>query len=433
MPHAPLRTDPAVALAAELLALFRACFGRPAQAAARAPGRVNLIGEHTDYNGGLAFPCAIDRHVAVAASPRDDGRLRVYSREVGETQEAGKARKEPKAGETREVPPPPSGAAVTELDPAAGPGGGWTDYVLGAWRVASEAAGRPLPGVDLAVASDLPRESGLSSSAALAVALVTVLDRVAGHDAPAEVRARRAHRVETEFVGLACGIMDPYASALGRAGHALRIDCRSLAVEAVPFPADLRILVADSGVRRRLVAGAYGDRRAECESALAAVRALSARSGRAPPASLRDLAPEDLPALETALADPVAYRRLRHVVTENRRVDACCAALRAGDAARAGALLGEGMRSLREDFEVSVPELDALCEAAAAAPGVLGSRLTGAGFGGCTIHLVRKGAERDAAERIAAGFAARFGRRPPVFAAAPADGAAALEPEGAAG
>jgi galactokinase len=366
----------------------------------RAPGRVNLIGEHTDYNGGLVLPCAIDRDTLVAGAPRADGRIRIHSREA-------------------------SGAAPPDELRAAGPhepAGDWLDYVRGALDVMAQEAGRAPPGLDLAVASDVPGESGLSSSAAFGVALVTALERAMGFALAPEQRGRLAHRCESAFVGVPCGIMDQYASALGRRDHALRIDCRSLEVRAVPFPGEaLRILVADSGVRRRLRSGGYGDRRAECEAArAAAARALGRRLD-----SLRDVGPEDLPALAPAL-EPVAFRRLRHVVSENRRVEEFERALAAGEHARAGRILREGMASLRDDFEVSVPELDALCALGDATPGVLGSRLTGAGFGGCTVHLVEKDRAGEAARQLASGFAARFGRRPPVFEIRPADGASIL-------
>jgi galactokinase len=224
--------------------------------------------------------------------------------------------------------------------------------------------------------------------------------------------------------------MDQFASALGRRDHALRLDCRSQSVEAVPLPATgVALLVAHSGAKRAL-AGAgsggtagYGDRVAECRRALAAAR----DAGVAPPQAraLRDLSPRDLPALARVLEPPL-LRRARHVVTENERVDATCSALRAGDWETAGGLLRAGMRSLRDDFEVSTPELDALCELADALPGVYGSRLTGAGFGGCTLHLVAPGAAPDLAGALAAGFERRFGRRPPVWVVAASGGAEPL-------
>jgi len=400
----PPRDAPEDALRSELEASFAARYGRPPTFAVCAPGRVNLIGEHTDYSGGLVLPCAIDRRTIVVGAPRPDGRIRIHSREAS---------------------PGPEPAEVRPAEPQR-PAGDWLDYLRGVVVEVARATGETPPGLDLAVASDVPGESGLSSSAAFGVALVTALERALGaHFAP-ELRARLAHRAESGFVGVPCGIMDPYASALGRRDHALRLDCRSREVRAVPLPGErVRILVADSGVRRRLASGGYGDRRAECEAACAAAAPVLAGPGRAAPEALRDVALADLPALEAAL-DPVLFRRLRHVVTENARVDAFAAALAGGDLPAAGRLLREGQASLRDDFEVSVPELDTLCAVGDATPGVLGSRLTGAGFGGCTVHLVEAARAAGAARALAEGFTARHGPTPPVFEVAPADGARVL-------
>jgi galactokinase len=376
---------------------FQHRFGGPATCGARAPGRVNLIGEHTDYNEGLVLPCAIDRDTVVLAAPRSDARVRVYSRERGEERSF-------EAGDLRRL-------------------GDWLDYVKGVWFALAE-AGLEAGGIDLAIASEVPPESGLSSSAALELALVTAVDACRALGLDALRRARLAHRSESGFVGVACGIMDPFASGLGRRDCALRIDCRSLEVRPVPLPGDrLRLLIAHSGVERPLRSSGYGERREQCRRALAAAVA----AGVAPPGAraLRDLGPERLPALARVL-DPVLFRRVRHVVSENRRVDAVCGALAAGDLEAAGERLREGMRSLREDFEVSTPELDALCEIADAQPGVYGSRLTGAGFGGCTVHLVAAAAAAEAADALALGFERRGGRRPRVLAARAADGAAPL-------
>jgi galactokinase len=379
-----------------LVARFRTATGRRPEAAFRAPGRVNLIGEHTDYNEGFVLPCAIDRDTQALAAPREDGVFTGASRED--------AKRVRFAGGSPERP------------------GGWGDYVWGVAQALGE-RGAPLPGADLAVASDVPVGAGLSSSAALCVALVGALDTAFALGLDSRARAEIAHRAECFFVGVPCGVMDQMASSLGRRDHALRIDCRSLEVELVPLPARLRLLVADSGVRRRLADGAYGNRRAECEEALRLARERGV--GPAGARALRDLSPRDLPALERALP-PVLARRARHVVCENERVDATARALAAGDLASAGAQLKAGMRSLRDDFEVSIPELDALCEIADALPGVYGSRLSGAGFGGCTLHLVDADAASAVAEALARGFESRFGRRPAIHAVRAADGAAAL-------
>jgi len=372
---------------------FARRFGAPPRAGALAPGRVNLIGEHTDYNEGLVLPCAIDRATQALVAPRSGSRVRAFSRELGE------------------------GAFDAER---LAPTGGWIDYVQGVVAALAE-RGAALSGFDLAVASEVPPGAGLSSSAALGVAVAAALDAAFGLGLAAREWAALAHRAEAGFVGVPCGTMDPLASALGREGAALRIDCRSGAIEVVALP-PVRLLVADSGVRRRLASGSYGDRREQCRRALEAARA----AGVAPSGarSLRALGVEALPALERAL-DPLLFRRARHVLTENTRVDACVRALRAGDLAVAGACLREGMRSLREDFEVSTPELDALCAFADALPGVAGSRLTGAGFGGCTLHLVEPAGEARVGDRLRALFAARFGRPLPLWSLTPSGGAVA--------
>jgi len=376
---------------------FAARFGRRPEWAARAPGRVNLIGEHTDYNEGLVLPCAIDRDTLALAAPRDDGRVRVWSDEAGEEQ----------------------GFALAALARR----GGWVDYVQApAWALAT--LGPALPGLDLAVASDVPAGAGLSSSAALGLAVAHVFTAAAGRALAPRELAEAVHLGENQFVGVGCGILDQFASALGRRDHALRIDCRDRSVEPVPLGAGrVRLLVAHSGVTRALAAGGYAQRVAECRAALAAARA----AGIAPPGAraLRDLEPAQLPALERAL-EPTLLRRARHVIRENARVDAFRAAVLEGALGRAGALLREGMASLRDDYEVSVPELDALCALGDAAPGCHGSRLTGAGFGGCTLHLVEPAAADEVARAIRSGFARRFGREPPLWSVRPSDGASAL-------
>lgn len=342
----------------ELMDEFRRRFGRSPEAAARAPGRVNLIGEHTDYNDGLVLPLAIDRDTVSLAARRSDRQFRVYSRQRGELRSF-----EPGAFE---------------------PSGDWLDYVR-AVVLAFFEAGRSFSGLDIAISSEVPLESGLSSSAALCVSLATVIDEIGAFSLRPIDRARLAHRAESQLVGVGCGIMDPFASALGEPGCAVRLDCRSQQVEIVPVPKDLCILVANSGVRRSLVQAGYRERVGECRSVLA----LAVEHGivSAGASALRDLSVGSLPQLESALP-PTLYRRARHVITENGRVDSMCAALRSGDLGAAGAILKQGMESLRSDYEVSTPQLDRLCEVADTTPGVYGSRLTGAGFGGCTIHLL---------------------------------------------
>jgi galactokinase len=389
--------EPEVSLFPGLGDDFTTRWGRRSELGARAPGRVNLIGEHTDYNEGWVLPCAIHRETRVLAARRDDGRVRIHSHDREQTREFEIARLERR--------------------------GDWIDYAQGVVFALRE-RGHPVPGLDLSVASLVPPGAGLSSSAALCVALVTLFDRAQGLGLGAEERARLAHRAENGFVGVACGIMDQYASALGRRDHALRLDCRSGEASLVPLPrASLAWLVAHSGAERRLLEGGYGDRVGECRGAFQA----AAASGIAPPGAraLRDLGPAELPGLGRRL-DAVLFRRARHVIGENLRVHAFCARIAAGDLEEAGALLRESMRSLRSDFEVSTPELDALCEIADALPGVYGSRLTGAGFGGCTLHAVAPEAAEEVSTRLRAGFERRTGRRPPVWRVYAADGAEAF-------
>ncbi len=375
---------------------FRERFGRAPEVWARAPGRVNLIGEHTDYNEGWVLPCAIDRETRIVAAPRSDTGVRVGSQAMGEIESF-------------------------ELEELARRGT-WGDHVRGI-AYSLVAGGKTLRGIDAWIESTLPAESGLSSSAALGVALAHVFDCIQSFALSALDIARIAQRAENDFIGVRCGIMDQLTSACGRRDRALHIDCRSLELEFIPFPSDaLGLLVAHSGVERALVDGGYGDRRAECSAAFEALRAAGIGGPQA--RALRDFAMSDLEAIEGVL-DPVAFRRTRHVVSENARVAAACDALSRSDFDALGELLRQGMRSLREDFEVSIPELDALCSIADRHPAVFGSRLTGAGFGGCTLHLVAAAAKEDAMEHIRQGFAKRFGRVPRIFDVVAAPGASA--------
>lgn len=373
---------------------FARDFGRPARWAALAPGRVNLIGEHTDYNEGLAVPCAIDRRALVLLAPRTDRKVRVRAWDLDESGEFS--------------------------SDSLGRRGTWLDYVQGTFSALAE-RGVDSPGFDLGIASTVPLDSGLSSSAALGVALAAGVGAGLGLGLSPEDWARIAHRAENGFVGVRCGLLDPLASALGREGHALRIDFRSEQVEAIAIGGRaLGILLVHSGVERRLADGVYGQRVTECRQALeAAQRAgIAPRSARA----LRDLTLADLPDLEGAL-EPVAFRRARHVIGENHRVDAFCQALAKGDLARLGDLLALGQASLRDDYAVSTPELDFLCALGADCPGVVGSRLTGAGLGGFTLHLVDPDEMEAAREHLGEGFRARFGRLPECLAALPSRGA----------
>lgn len=377
---------------------FRVHFGRPAELAAQAPGRVNLIGEHTDYNGGLVLPCAIDRVTTVLAARRRDGRIRVLADDLGQQGEFD-----------------PSDLVRRDS---------WIDYVQAVVFALHERQ-LSVSGLDLMISSQVPREAGLSSSAALGVAVVTVIDASAGWGLDALTRARVVHRGESEFVGVGCGILDPFASALGQRDRVLRIDCRDQSVTPVPFPGEeLRLLLTDSGVRRALsqAGSGYLERVSECRSALEA--AVAAGVAPAHAETLSDLGPAQLPELERVL-DPLLFRRARHVVLENQRVDRVCSELRQPpmDRDALGALMRAGQRSLRDDYEVSIPELDWLCEIADALPGVLGSRLTGAGFGGCVLHLVEARVADEVGAQISREFERRTGREAPVTIVAPSEGA----------
>jgi galactokinase len=340
---------------AALARAFAEQHGRPPALIAEAPGRVNLIGEHTDYNEGFVLPAAIDRTVAVAAASREDGRVRIHSLDFGQCDDfsLSNARRHPL--------------------------GGWRNYPRGViWALLDSQ--QALRGADLSVSGDVPQGAGLSSSAALELAVAGALCAVAGLEVPPRQLALLCQRAEHMYAGVQCGIMDQLAAALGREGCALFIDCRSLETEAIPLPGGLAIVVIDSKVPRGLAETPYNRRREECAEAASALGLDSLRDAQE---AQLDALPEDL------------RKRARHVVTENARVLAAKDALRTGDSAALGRLLAESHASLRNDFAVSTPEIDLLVELAGTAPGAVGARLTGAGFGGCTVNLVAA-AEVDA-------------------------------------
>jgi galactokinase len=357
----------------------------------RAPGRVNLIGDHTDYNDGYVLPAAIGLETWIALRPRSDGRIRVASEQVGGT----------------------ASYLIADLAPAQDRRTGeghWADYVAGtAWSLRE--AGLPVAGFDGLVDSTIPVGAGLSSSAALELAsAIALLPRDSLVNAGA--LAAMAQRAEREYVGVDCGIMDQFASAAGHEGKALLLDCRSLETRHVPLPAGIGVVVCDTGTRRELRNSAYNTRRAECARAVALLAEVLPGLG-----SLRDLTPEDLGRFRNRLPEVVA-RRAEHVVGENLRVTAAVAALRAGDLDELGLLFARSHASLRDLYEVGAPALDAMVDLARSVPGVVAARMTGAGFGGCTVNLVRD----DAVERLVAAV------RPPAtaYAVAIVDGAGPL-------
>jgi galactokinase len=375
-----------------LAAAFREHTGQDPDGVWAAPGRVNLIGEHTDYNDGFVLPAAIDRTVLAAAGRRPGGRLRLWSLQTG----------------------PPADLEMVGIGP--GKVEGWAAYPAGvAWALGQ--AGVELGGADLVVDGDVPAGAGLSSSAALECATATALADLYGAGLDRPTLAGLARRAENEVVGVPSGAMDQMVSMLGRAGHALFLDTRSLATEQVPLPleaAGLSLLVLDTRAAHRLVDGAYADRRAACEAAAATLGV----------AALRDATPEQVEQHRAELGDP-GVRRARHVVTENARVLEAVELLRAGDLDRLGPLLAASHASLRDDYEVSSPELDTAVEAAVEA-GAVGARMTGAGFGGSAIALVRTDLAGRVADRVREAFAAAGFGSPRIGPVVASDGARRL-------
>lgn len=372
---------------------FRAAFGSGEPRLYRAPGRINLIGEHTDYNDGFVLPAAVDLAAWAAAMPREDRTLRIVAADLGLAAER----------------------SLDERDPR--PARDWSDYVFGV-ALELERAGHRLRGANLVLTSAVPVGAGLSSSAAIEVAVALALLDLAGVGLDPVAVARLCQSAENRFVGTRCGIMDQLASCCGRAGHALHVDCRTLDVRPVVVPGDVAILVCDSRVSHALADGAYNERRAACESA---VRIL----GRDRPEihALRDVVLAELEASRDLLPAEV-WRRCRHVVTENARVADAVSALVAGDLPRLGALLRASHESLRTDYEVSCAELDFLVDTASRCDGVLGSRMMGGGFGGSTINLLHPDAVGDVSEVLREAYRVRHGASPGLHRCRAAGGAA---------
>ncbi len=391
-------------------AALEATFPRVGEAAAerleyfRAPGCVNLIGDHTDYNDGFVLPAAIDLDLWIAVRRRADGLVRLASLQM--EGEAGSFRAE-------EAMPPAPGAVAAAVPAQSA---SWIDYVAGmAWSLRE--SGLPVQGFDGIVDSAIPPAAGLASSAALELASALALLGPARDAAAPAVLAALAQRAEREYAGLDCGIVDQLASADGRAGMATLLDCRSLESRHVPLPAGVRVVVCDTGLPRELRTSAHNERRAECG------RAVALLSEQVPSvSSLRDVDPAMLRRYRHVLPEEVA-RRAEHVVGENDRVVAAADALEVGDMERLGALFAASHESLRSKYEVSCDALDEMVAVAAAVPGVLGARMTGDGFGGCTVNLVREEAVEPLARAVAGEYPRRTGLTPRVFAVAIADGA----------
>jgi galactokinase len=367
---------------------FERRFGAAPALVVRAPGRVNLIGEHTDYNDGFVLPMAIDRAVWIALRPRRDRTVEAYSVDFGQ-------------------------AVRFALDGLRHEDGGWAEYLKGvAWAL--QEAGYGLRGWEGALAGDVPVGAGLSSSAALEMAAARAFAAASELPWAPAAMARLGQRAENHWVGVKCGIMDQMISAGGRAGHALLIDCRSLECEPVPLPPGTSVVVLDTATRRGLVDSAYNERRAQCE---AAARSFEVKA-------LRDVSVAQLEGARHASPLPEAtYRRARHVVTENARTLQAAGEMRRGDAAALGRLMDESHASLRYDFEVSSAELDTMVECARRQAGCLGARMTGAGFGGCAVALVRAEESQAFASSVGACYRQESGLTPSVYVCTATDGA----------
>ena len=368
---------------------FAQAFDAQPDLIARAPGRVNLIGEHTDYNDGFVMPMAIDFDMRIAARARADRSVNLYSVDLDKHDTFS-------LDDVRRV----------FQDRAT-----WADYVRGVADVLQR-EGYALRGMDAALTGNVPRASGLSSSAALELAAITAFRLLGQLELDPVKAAVLGQRAENQFVGVNCGIMDQFISSCGQADHALLIDCRSLDYQLVPLPGGVRIVVTDSSVRRGLVDSAYNERRAQCEEG---ARLLGVKA-------LRDVSVEMFEASETSLPALIA-RRCKHVVTEDDRALKSGEALKRGDLEFFGQAMNASHASLRDGYEVSIKELDVLVEIQQSVPGCLGARLTGAGFGGCTVALVREDAVPNVIEAIQQEYPARTGKTPEVYVCRATDGA----------
>ena len=382
----------------ELVDAYQEHFGETPTHLSSGPGRVNLIGEHTDYNEGFVLPVALKRDVRFVFRPRSDRHVRVYSVEYGESYEF-------------------------DLDNLVyNDGMLWANYVQGmAWSL--EQSGLRLAGMDAVLGGNVPRGSGLSSSAAVEVgaahAFLAASGELARLSGP-EI-ARAAQRAENEFVGVNCGIMDQFISVLGRENHALLIDCRTLTYELIPMPAEAALVIGNTRASRSLASSAYNERRQECETGVALLEPMLPGIR-----ALRDVSSAQLEEYKDMLPVTV-YRRCRHVVSENERVLQTVEAFRRNDLVTVGQLMNASHESLRDDYAVSSEALDAMVEAMRSVPGCYGARLTGAGFGGCAVALVEPGAEQAMADAIFEQYPKATNIWPEVYTTRAADGARVMQ------
>lgn len=380
---------------------FQEHFGHSPTHIARAPGRVNLLGEHVDYNDGFVLPAAIDRATYIAFSPADSHQTTLLA--VDFKQQASFS--------------PQTIPAKTQTDSTPLPD--WAYYPAGImWALLGEDLSAPA--MNAVYASNVPRGSGLSSSASVEMAFTTAWQTLGGWTLPPMQRALLGQKAENQYVGVNCGIMDQFASACGVENNLLLLDCRSLEWKTIPLPEDIAIVIADTKVRRKLTSGEYNKRRAACEEA---VRLLEQDLPNI--VALRDVSLEDFNRLSGKLPDEVS-KRARHVVEEIERVKQAPALLDAGDIPNFGRLMNECHVSLRDLYEVSCFELDTMVRIAQGIEGCYGARLTGAGFGGCTVNLVGQGNAGSFAGSLAAGYESELGYRPEIYISHPSTGAALL-------
>jgi galactokinase len=361
-----------------------------------APGRVNLIGEHTDYAEGFVMPVAIDFATLAGISPRTDGKIAIYSENYGQERYFEAAALPTKASQH------------------------WTDYPLGVVSILT-GEGHKIPGFSLSLWGDVPLGSGLSSSAALEVVTALAVLSLIGVNYPGPVLARLCQRAENEFVGASCGIMDQFISANGKKDHALLLDCRDLSFRLAPIPAHVALVIANTMVKHSVAGGDYPTRRAESEAACAVIA-----SHRPGVPFLRDATLEDLEKWGHEMA-PKSLMRARHVITENLRTVAAAEALLRGDLAELGRLMAEAHTSYSKDFEGSCVEADAMVALAQDLPGLIGARLTGGGFGGCTVNVVEQTQAAAFAEALGGRYAAQFGIVPQIHICHASGGAHRLE------
>jgi galactokinase len=387
--------------ASSLQARFRAMFGSAARIY-RAPGRVNLIGEHTDYNNGFVLPAAIEFSCWVGIAPRDDRKLILYSENFEQTYDA-------------------------DLDALKSQSiHNWVDYPLGvAWAL--EQAGYRLRGANLYISGEVPLGSGLSSSAAIEVSTGYALMEASHLPVDRKQLALACQRAENAFVGVRCGIMDQFASCYGRAGCALMLDCRALEVELVRLPPNVQLIICNTMVKHDNATGEYNARRAECEEAVHLFAQVLPAIG-----SLRDITFAQLEQHRGRLPERI-YKRCRHVITENDRVRLTARAFQIGDRAELARLMADSHRSLRHDYQVSCPELDLMVEIASRQHGVCGARMTGGGFGGCTVNLVAAADSLEFQRNVASEYQRRTGLRPDIFICEAAEGAESVKVMPAAG